>query len=197
MNELSQLKDAVLASDQTTIFNSKHIVQNINEACVAYLRFYGYKVTPPNKFDVKIDSIDDLIYHFYSLLNNNTDGYATSFNLARDRAIAKRFVEARVATTGASKAYVLEECGEIVNTIFANKEEFINPKYPFDFGIFGNNKMKWLTDKAIKIMNKKLRDKHEEDAEVLRQKALDNYKDEAGFGDLDDILKRMEEEKDG
>jgi hypothetical protein len=191
---LGKLKDAITASEQTSIFGGADPVRS---ACVEYLRFHGYTVVEPKSFAVKIKTLDNFIEYFYRRLNAlNSNGYATSYSLARDRAIAKRFVEARIAATGASRAYVLNECGEIVRTIFDNKEEFINPKYHFDFSIFGNNKMKWMTDKAIHMMNGKLAEESEEQAEEMRRQALKEYSEPSRFDDLEDLLKKMEEDED-
>ena len=111
-------------------------------------------------------------------------------------AVAKRFVESRIAVTGANKEYALNECGEIIRTIFDHYDDF-NFKYDINFSIFGQGNLKWVTDRAIQLMNKRLEEKEEEDAEKLRQKALAHYEETTPATDLDDILKMMEEDADG
>jgi hypothetical protein len=167
----------------------------VEAACADYLRYRGYTVVSPKKFVVSLKTTEDLVAYFYDLLNKRVPGeFNTSYNKIKDLSVAKRFIEDRMRVTGAQKSYALNECGEIVKTIFDNYDEF-NFKYDIGFYALGQGNMKWITNKAIQIMNKKLRYKHEEEAEALRQKALDAYEGEAaGFDDLDSILKRMEED---
>lgn len=193
---LSNLQEAVIASKQTNIFGSQDTDQRVKDACVEYLKFHGYRVTEPKVFDKKINNTRDLVEYFYMRLNSmDSKKFATSYNKTRDMVAAKRFVESRMAVTGANKDYTLNECGEIIRTIFDNYKDF-NFKYDINFSVLGQGKLKWITDKAIQLMNKKLEIKEEEYAEVLRQRALDHYEEPAGFSDLDDILRHMEEDKD-
>lgn len=191
---MAKLKSSISMAQQTSIFGGSNT--KVLENCVEYLRHYGYTVISPKKFEKQIKNSRDLIEYFYELLNRQTPGnYATSYNEVRDLKIAKSFVEGRMAASGTSKEYALNECGEIVKTIFDNYDEF-NFKYQLNFSIFGQSKLKWVTDRAIQIMNKKLYEKEEEEAEVLRQKALDSYEDDHGFSDIDEILRRIEEDED-
>jgi hypothetical protein len=152
-------------------------------------------VTVPQVFKHKINNVDDLIRYFYSLLNDKDSvRYTTSYNESKDRATAKRFVSNRMLATGTSKEYALNECGEIVSTVFKHEKEF-KFKYDITFSIFGQDNLKWVTDKAIQIMNKNLQEKEEEEAEILREKAIATQDDsDLGFNDLDDLLAAMEEE---
>jgi len=194
---LANLQEAVVASKQTNIFGSQDTDQKVKDACVDYLKFYGYHVAEPKVFHKKIKNTRDLVEYFYLRLNSrDSKKFATSYNASRDMAVAKRFVESRMAVTGAGKDYTLNECGEIIRTIFDNYKDF-NFKYDINFSVFGQGNLKWVTDKAIQIMNKKLEKKEEEYAEVLRRRALAHYGEPAGFSDLDDILRNMEEDKDG
>lgn len=194
---LQELEAAIVASKQSTIFGTSNTEERVLDSCVRYLRFKGYTVVSPKKFESKITSNDDLIEYFYRLLNRqNPEDYATSYDVNRDRGIAKRFIEERMEVTGASKEYALNECGEIIRTIFKHYDEF-NFTHTLNFGIFGQNKLKWITDNALKIMNKQLRKEAEERTRVLRQKALSAYNEPAGYDDLDELLAKMEEEKDG
>jgi hypothetical protein len=191
---IDKLKTAITASEQVTIFNNDNCIDKVIEESIRYLRFKGFKVVPPQTFKNKINNIDDLIRHFYSLLNNkNSIRYATSYNENKDRSTAKRFVSNRMIATGASKEYALNECGEIVNTVFKYEKEF-KFKYEITFSIFGQNNLKWVTDKAIQLMNKGMLEKEEEEAEVLRERVIAAQDvDDLGFNDIDELLAKMEE----
>ena len=191
ISKLQQLKNAVLSAQQSAIFGSPE--DKVIQACVDYLEYKGYRVVSPKKFSRKIINTRDLVEYFYRLLNTrNPNNFATSYNEIRDMKVAKTFVEQRMKATGASKEHTLNECGEIIKVIFDNYDSF-NFKYEINFSVLGQGNLKWVTDKAIQLMNKKLSVQEEEDAEALREKALSTYSEPAGFSDLDEILKRMEE----
>jgi hypothetical protein len=191
---INKLKKLITTSEQITIFNNDNCIDKIMEESIRYLRFKGFKVTPPQIFKDKIINIDGLIRHFYSLLNNRDSvRYTTSYNESKDRATAKRFVVNRMMATGASKEYALNECGEIISTVFKNEKEF-KFKYTINFSIFGQNNLKWVTDKAIQLMNEGLLERGEERAEILREKVIAAQDtDDLGFNDIDDLLAKMEE----
>lgn len=191
---LNEIKNAIVMSEQANLFKLSNNEEKIEDACVKYLKFKGYKIATPKVFKVKIKDTNALIEYFYNLLNKDLKEYTTSCNEIKDKSIAKRFVESRMEATGASKEYALNECGEIITTIFEHKEEF-NFKYALSFSIFGQVNTKWITDKAIRIMNEKLRKKEEVRAEDLRNKVIElcQSEDDFGFNDLDDLLAKIEE----
>ena len=192
---IKKVKAAIVASEQVTIFNNDNCIDKIVEESIRYLRFKGFKVVAPQTFKYKINNIDDLIRHFYSLLNDKDSiRYTTSYNVSKDRATAKRFVSNRMLATGASKEYALNECGEIVSTVFKHEKEF-KFKYAITFSIFGQDNLKWVTDKAIQLMNEGLLERGEERAEKLREKVIAAQDvDDLGFNDIDDLLAAMEGE---
>lgn len=192
---LENLKGAIKSSEQSTIFNSNKTEEKILESCVQYLRYHGYTVVSPKVFVNKITSTDDLVAHFYRLLNNNhPDDFKTSYNVNKDRNIAKKFVESRMIATGASREHALNECGEIITTLFKHEEEF-HFKYAIDFAIFGQDNLKWITDKTIQLMNENLKSEKEEYAVKLRNLAVEADTSPRGYNDLDELLRKMEEDK--
>lgn len=192
---INKIKAAIIASEQVTIFNNGNCADKIIEESIRYLRFKGFKVVAPQTFKYKINNIDDLIRHFYSKLNDKDSvRYSTSYNVSKDRAIAKRFLSNRMLVTGAGKEYALNECGEIISTVFKYEKEF-KFKYAITFSIFGQDNLKWVTDKAIQLMNKGILEEGEEEAEALREKVIATQDtSDLGFNDIDDLLAAMEEE---
>jgi hypothetical protein len=189
---IDKLKMAISTLDQINIFNPTNGIEKIIDESVRYLRFKGFKIIEPKKFKNSITNIDDLIKYFYLLINSkNSNSYILSYNSGKDRAIAKRFVVNRMAATGASKEYALNECGEIIRTVFEYEKEF-KFKYAITFSVFGQDNLKWVTDKAIQIMNRNSQEKEEEDAEILREKVIAAQDtSDLGFNDLDDLLAEM------
>jgi hypothetical protein len=189
---IDKLKMAISTLDQINIFNPTNGIEKIIDESVRYLRFKGFKIIEPKKFKNSITNVDDLIKYFYLLINSkNSNSYILSYNSGKDRAIAKRFVVNRMAATGASKEYALNECGEIIRTVFEYEKEF-KFKYAITFSVFGQDNLKWVTDKAIQIMNRNSQEKEEEDAEILREKVIAAQDtSDLGFNDLDDLLAEM------
>jgi hypothetical protein len=72
-----------------------------------------------------------------------------------ERKIASRFVESRMKASNLSRQAAMQECGEIISTVFENLDEF-NFTVPITFGVFGQKNMAWVTNVAIEIMNKKI-----------------------------------------
>ncbi len=191
---INKLKAAITTSEQINLFSNNNGIDKIIEESIRYLRFKGFKVIEPKKFKNSINNIDDLIKYFYLLINSkHPDGYILSYNSGKDRAIAKRFVTNRMTATGSSKEYALNECGEIIRTVFEHEDEF-KFKYAITFSIFGQDNLKWVTDKAVQLMNRGLQEREEEDAELLRKKVIAAQDtSDLGFNDLDDLLAEMEE----
>lgn len=187
------LIDAVKKSEQVTLFSSSE--EDLEKACITFLKSKGYRVTKPVEYRFKIKSLDDLIKHFYLLLDSKHPEYVNVYrNIKRDRSIAKRFVDSRIEATGYSKELALAECGEIIATVFEHEKEF-KFKHDISFGIFGQVKLGWITELAIKIMNKRLTEETELRLADRIKKIEEEQEKEYVLGfndDVDAILKRIE-----
>lgn len=188
------IRKAVSDSDQNNLYSNGETPQLVI-ACIEYLKFSGYKVVQLPKYIRIIKSLDDLISFFYSMLELKHPGHVSDHrNIAENRAIAKRFVEARSKASGINKKGALNECAEIIRTVFNNEYEF-NFKYKITFRLFGQDKFGWVTDKAIQIINKNLEVGYEELAEKMREKMIDvQDKKDLGLGDLQEILDKLEKD---
>lgn len=188
------IRSAVSESDQTNLFAEGKTTQLV-KACIEYLKFSGYKVIQLPKYIYTVKSLDDLISFFYSMLELKHPGHVSDYrNIAENRAIAKRFVEARSKASGVSKKEALNECAEIIRTVFNHEYDF-NFKHKMTFRLFGQDKFGWVTDKAIQIINKNLEVGYEELAEKRREEMIDAQdKKDIGFGDLQEILDKLEKD---
>ncbi len=141
--------------------------------CKNFLLSLGYKVVNPMKGDFKAKTIDDLFHLFYDLLRHYHPEVEVYQNLDRDRKIASRFVEARILGGSISEKRALDECAEIILTVFRHEAEF-NFNLPLTFEMFGQVSCGWITDKAIRIMNK-TRERRES---FMVDKMIEEYNDE-------------------
>ena len=196
MSLIEDIKKSVEALNQKNLFGNSE--EQLEKACVAYLKHKGYEVVAPKKFERTIKNLDDLVNYFYLLMNSkHPDFFASSYNINKDRAIAKKFVESRMSVKGTGKEYALNECGAIIKTVLDYEEEF-NFKFTPTFSIFGQDKLGWVTNRAIEILNKKEVAKKEAHSEELRQQVIESQDmSDLGIGNLDEILARMEEDENG
>lgn len=141
--------------------------------CKEFLLEAGYRVVKPLKPRFKATREDDLFHLFYDRLKYYHPDSSVYSNLKRDRAIASRFVKARMELEDVSKEYALNECAEIILTVFEHEQDF-NFNLPLTFEMFGQANCAWITEKAIGIMNDK---KAKREAEVI-DRMIDEYNEE-------------------
>lgn len=190
-NLLKNIHNGWLETQQSQLFAGDDTsFEALANACVDYLRYNGFKVVSPNKWRHNINKLDDLWRFFYTFSDRKHPELINAYrNLQKDRAIASKFVKSRMEATGFSKENAMNECAEIIETIFEHEAGF-KFKIPISFGLLGQNNCGWITDKAIQIMNKK-RLQEKEERRIERIKKMDEkYESESeGFGDLDELLK--------
>lgn len=175
--------------------------QNPNEdlinSCKKLLVYSGYKVIKPEIKGYKVENINDLINFFYIYKDTkHPEKYGSYRNkVDKDRRIAKLFVEARMSASGVNKRVALEECKNIIKTVFDYEDSF-NFKRPVSFEAFGQVNCGWITEKALNIMRDQDMNVKERKAEELRKKAEQHYIETDSFDDFDDILEKMAKEGD-
>lgn len=194
--KIKAVKESVLKAEQKTIFG--YDCDSLVVACKELLKEKGYQVRNRLPDEVKIKSTEDLIHLFYNRLSrklfNNTIDYRNP--KMKDLATAKQFVESRMDVSDLGHLAALQECAEIIEVIFKHYEDF-NFKYPINFGIFGQSKMAWVTEKAMSVINReKVREK-----DILVSKMQDEIEKEYGkemetsMDELDEIIARLEGKK--
>ena len=198
MNEdlVNEIKKYVNNLDQIQLVahNSGDLVQ----ACKNFLVDLGYRIIDPHKYRFKATKIDDLFNLFYELLKRNHPEQSVYMNLNKDRAIAKRFLNARMKASDLNKKQALSECAEIILTVFEYESEF-KFNLPMTFEMFGQENCGWITSKAVNLINKKRKKLKEAEDEEARDKCVEMYikkhgRDSLGY-DLDEIVENLEREK--
>ena len=136
-----------------TLFDGKTKKQKIEEA-KKLLVDNGYIVKEPliNKSDVSTPA--RLVRFFYDRLGyyNEDLKYLPSADSKRDMAIAKGFIESRMSS-GASYQRAIQECCNIIEVLL-KYEELLGVDFRISsMRILGQEKLGWITDKAIDILN--------------------------------------------
>ena len=196
---LKNLIDSLSDSDVNDMFDSID-EKRIIECCKVYLQSKGYNVLAPRNFNYnKIDSIDTLIEVFYLLYDKYHPEDFSPYRNKRivDRSHAKRFVEARMAVNGLDKEHTLNECAEIIITIFEFEKEFGFDR-PLTFSILGQDKVGWITEKAIHIMNRKYKRLVDEENKKTQDRLDNKYNNEPeekiAYDNLDDLLNNFKDD---
>jgi len=191
MPKLDELIEDVHKISESSMFDTP--VDKLLAACEKLLIFSGYSVAEPVDFDLKINKLSDLITKFYGLLHHKYPNTVRNhINVKKDLSLAKQLCESRMID-GTSKEVALNECGEIIHTLFAYEKEF-KLKYPIrDFGVLGQGNVGWITDKALQIMNNMMRGNYEDILEEKMEKTLANADPiERDFGVSEEMLRRVE-----
>jgi hypothetical protein len=191
-----KIKHAITLQEQHTLFNNNSD-DSLEQACVEFLKFKGYRISNPIDFKYNIKSLNDLVKFFYTMLDAKHPEYVDVYrNFGRDLKIASTFVKNRVATTGNSEKIALKECAAIIDTVFKYEKQF---KFNTNiyFGMFGQANLSWVSRLAVDIMNKNQREKVEEEGRLEMEKVEKEQQVnfELGFDDIDDIINRMEQEE--
>jgi len=172
---LSELFDAL---NQETLIRE----QLIEVKCKEYLRFLGYKIIEPiePKY-TNVKNTKDLVQLFYALVDYHYPqavGYYR--NIKKDMKIAKDFVQSRMDASSITKKEALQECSLIIETLFKNSSEFNFDGPVSNFGIFGQQKMGWVTEKIIRIIHDKNKEQQRCLDERIEKEILDKILKEKG-----------------
>jgi hypothetical protein len=133
------------------------------------LRENGYVVIAPSVLDAtSVKNATELVDLFYSFLQYCNQERKIHYAKAskKDLGLANKFIKHRQVICG-NKKKALQECVAIVKCVIKYEElyKFDEPLHSFDY--FGNDKMKWVTDKAISIINKENKEVDEEELQVF------------------------------
>lgn len=155
----------------------------------------GYKVIEPILINERIITLLDLRNYFFMRLWKkypDRQKYYVHAALNRELHVFRLMVEAR-EKTGLNRFNAVQECVAIVDVIFDHEEEF-GFKNPIDLNVLGQAKAGWITQKALAILNSKLRAGLDQAVDKLietrdKERKIDLR---AKSLELDELLKKME-----
>lgn len=179
---INAINDGLVEVQQDNLFGSDSTC--LENACIDYLRYKGYGVKEPITPFYNIKKLNDLISLFYDFLSKYNEKDVIIYkNEKQDLKIAKTLVEVVQNMDGLSKQVAMNQCAIIIRIVFKNIGRF-KFNIPLTFGIFGQQRMSWVTELAIKIMNEEII-KYKE---VIVEKRIDEIiarcpKEEIGWSD--------------
>lgn len=127
--------------------------QKIKEA-IELLRDKGYTIIEPMGEVDFVKTTSQLVKFFYATLHRYKPDcqYAYSKSSKRDLAIAKSLVDSRV-NAGSSRSRAIQECCAIIEALF-KYESLLNLSFEVtSFSALGQDKMSWVTEKVLTILN--------------------------------------------
>lgn len=152
--EFEELYQACRSAREVDMFG-KADYSTVANAARAFLSKLAYKIVPPLELPIpKIQNSTEL-YKYYTVL---ADYYYPSrrpdaMKLEQAQHLAKEFINSRMQAGGIGKERAIAECVEIMFAVFECADEL--GLTDIHFGLFGQGKFSWVTDKAVKLINKR------------------------------------------
>lgn len=195
-NDIKLLKQAIdtLEGNSPLIPEESRFNAVIKE-CVALLRANGYEVKKLPERLKTVKSLKALVDQFYLVLKFRHRDVVPYREDKVDLSIAKALVNKVMELTGLDYNMAINFASNLIDIIFKFEKEFnFEPGSLYSFRIFGQDKMAWVTDKAIRIYNREAN--NEDELMRMADKATEDYRRkhnvELGYGSVEDIQKLIE-----
>lgn len=192
MSTITKLKTALEELEEENVlipYGSR--LDNLLNKCIDLLRENNYTVKSNPKAYTIIRNNKDLVNYYYKLLERLYPSLIPYRNYTADLKIAKNLVEKIKLDYGYEYEDALSMCISIVDMVFKYRKEFnFDPTKVISFGIFGQSGMAWVTEKAIKLINKEKFDlkRLEREADIKTERYEDLNNIDFGYDNLDGIL---------
>lgn len=176
-NEIIKELESLIASQGILVYDL------IEQKCIEYLKASGYKVIKRVESTYKsVKNTNDLVELFYNLVDYHYPSSVGYYrNTSKDRKLAKNMVINRMNATNISKKEALEECALLVESLFKYADELNLDNTPTNFGIFGQEKMGWLTDKLGRLLLEKEKQRLKIKRDEMEREILKKTLEERGI----------------
>jgi len=162
--DLTDLKNAITSYNQSGMVPFTHRKKLVLSACLSLLSSEGYYIKEKLAYFDRVKSNDDLINYFYTRLSMKYDIFPVR-DFTRDRATAFQFVGRIQDDFAMTDDQARALCVELIVVLFDNIDQFNFTTTAYvSFSVFGQNKLKWITDKALSILNSP---EHKEEKDVV------------------------------
>lgn len=192
---LKRFKDAIKSCENNSFIEPDKGLNDLLSCCKEFLKDNDYKVIETKEPVISnVKNAHDLVRLFKVLMAFNHPGKLLDTNpdyhSRRDLRTANLFIKHRMKAGNINRKMAINECANIIKTLVDNMDE-VGIKGDINFSIFGQDKLGWITDKTISILNKHMEEGNERNADRLEVEYNDKMKSEVslGFRDiLDNIL---------
>jgi len=163
--------------------------------CVVLLRNNNHTVKAIPKITKDIKNLRELVGLFYNSLTHYHPDTVQYREEKVDMSIAKAFVEKIREMTSLEYVPAIAMCAYLVKIVFRYEKRFgFKPGTLYNFRIFGQQEMKWVTEKALYIYNAERNDQAvlERAAERETDKYEKDHSIEFGYGSIEEIKKLID-----
>ena len=197
INEIKDLKASILNLETDNfLIPEESRFRKVLDSCASLLKKHNHVVKYIPKMTNVIKDYKGLVRYFYYLLENIHPETIPFKDEIIDIVVAKAFVKRIQELTELDLKSSLGMCAKLIEIIFKFEKDFnFDPGTLYNFRIFGQKEMHWVTDKAISIYNKALKD----DLILVAQADKDTEEYEKthdikfGFDNLEELLKKHKE----
>lgn len=152
-NEVKSLQEALNIALQQSFLPDDYKRKALISGCKNFLELNGHVVQEKSSFYGVVINNKQLISYYYNKLKNFSDIMPLT-DLKKDALIAKSFIGRLSTDYDLNYAQALALGVEIIEVLFSRIDEFnFTNKVYASFSIFGQDHMRWITDKAISIIN--------------------------------------------
>jgi len=134
------------------------LLDNVLTKCRDLLVRNNYAVIKKPRTALKVKDIKGLVDLYYYILNATTD--LTPYRDDKiDLTTAKRLVKHVQSSTGLDYELAIVKCINIVEGLFRYKKQLnLNPEIMTTFKVFGQDRLGWITEKIVYLLNKEAHD---------------------------------------
>lgn len=168
---------------------------SVLKECTTLLKGNGYSVKKLPARLKTVKSLKALVDQFYLVLKFHHRDTIPFRDDKVDLAIAKALVNKVMKLAELEYNLAINLASNLIDIIFKFEHEFnFDPGSLYSFRVFGQDKMSWVTEKAIRIYNREAN--NEEELMRLADKATEAYERkhniEFGYGSVEDIQKLID-----
>lgn len=195
-NDIKTLQHALDVLDQHSFLMPEDSRFNdVLRECVKLLRDNHYTVKVIPKIMKNVKNLRGLVALFYNELTYYHSDTVQFKDEKVDMTIAKNFVKKIRELTSLDYVPAIAFCANLIQTVFKYEKEFgFKPGTLYNFRVFGQKEMKWVTEKALYIYN---RERHDEEA-MIHQADIETEQYEKthdisfGYGSEEEIKKLID-----
>jgi len=156
-------------------------------ACQGLLESHGYIIRGKLPLSGAINNNKDLVKNYYNRLQFCFPDALPLVDDLKDMTIATQFVGRLMRDYGFNHTASRLMCNKLQMIVLKQNDKFnFTENVFYSYSVFGQGSMRWVTDKAISILNSVQYndDKLIHQADVMAQQYLDKYKPDLGFENL-------------
>lgn len=196
IQKVKALKHSIEVLEQHSVLMPEQSRFNdVLKECVNLLRDNHYTVKAIPKIMSSVKDVRGLVALFYNELQFHYPDTVPYKNESADMRIAKDFVKKIRELTSTEYVPAVALCAHLIIIVFKYRKEFgFKPGTLYNFRVFGQDKMHWVTEKALFIYNRERQNDEalQRKADILTEQYEKTHDIKFGYGDVAEIQKLID-----